>query len=1018
MHRAPLLVSRFLTRLAVLIVTLCAAAGSVRATVTLTATTFAADNLPHIQADAGDISTALAYAGSGGYYKLRAKFIVPYDPGYYQAIDSINNQGHQLAGSPGAGTHTVQLYWVAYNSAGAVQTTGPFHSIVVTVTAPATGNTGLQADYFNGNNFQTLARTVPSGETPNYSWGTDGPAGTGVDSFSVRWHGQIEPLHTGTHRFTTGSDDGMRVFVSNLSQPVAGAYWDHGYYEASGDIHLTANTRYAIRVEFFENYGGAEAKLFWQPPGQAREIVPVTRLLPTGQTSASSPPVIVTAPQSQSVNVGTTVVFTVVVSGSPAPAFQWRKGGAAIAGATGSSFTLANVQSSDAGSYDVVATNAAGTATSTSATLTVNPVAGQGTGTGLRGDYFNGTNFNSFILTRTDSEVNFPWGSGSPAAGIGADNFTVRWTGLVEAPFTGHYTFSTNNDDGVRLRVNGALIIDDWTAHGPTDRFSTPVHLTAGTRVPISLEFYEAGGGAVVTLSWQPPGQSRTLIPRSRLYPPDPGTLPLTWQNILTASGELYFDEETDEDGNGTGNYSQPENQHTIHVPAAGTLRLYTTGSADTNGRLYTATGQPVALNFDAGGSGGNFSAEIPINAGRHELYVGAYFAWNSPEYYQVYVDFRPNGTAPTITSALTASTPVGAAYSYQITASSTETVTYNATGLPAGLSVAPSGLISGTPAQAGTFPVQLFASNSVGTDQEILTLTTFVVAPTANVAASATTLTPGQTVTLSAFASSNAGTLQYLNIDQISPNAGYYGVGETGSELPPNNAHYASPDPSSHTRHLVLTLVTPGTYGFRAAVSDGYGWYQGSNDVTVTVTAATYPLTVEQGSGSGSYAAGAVVPITANAAASGTAFSHWTVVAGNGTFASTSSASTTFTLGSGPATIRANYTSLQPPTILTSPASQTLAVGQTATFSVTASGTPPLAYQWRRSGVPLANGGNLSGATTATLTLTNVTQAHAGQYDVVISGPAGATTSAPAYLTVTSAGDDGTPQLRLHRSP
>lgn len=1013
MHRAPSPVSRFLTRLAVLIVALFVTTAAVRATVTLTAPTFAADNLPYIQADAGDISTALAYAGSGGYYKLRAKFIVPYDPGYYQAIDSINNQGHRLAGSPGAGTYTVQLYWVAYNSAGALQTTGPFHSVTVTVTAPASGNTGLQADYFNGNNFQTLARTVPAGETPNYSWGSGGPAGTGPDSFSVRWHGQIEPLQSGTHTFTTGSDDGMRVFVANLSQPVAGAYWDHGYMEASGDIHLTANTRYAIRVDFFENYGGAEAKLFWQAPGQPREIVPVTRLLPPGQSGTTSPPEIVTSPQSQTVNVGASVAFTVVANGAPAPSFQWRKGGTPIAGATGSSLTLANVQSADAGSYDVVATNAAGTATSAAATLTVTPVAGQGTGTGLRGDYYNGTNFNSFVLTRTDAEVNFPWGNGSPAAGIGADNFTVRWTGLVEAPVTGHYTFSTNNDDGVRLRVEGTLIIDDWTGHPATDRFSGPVYLTAGSRVPISLEFFENGGGAVVSLSWQPPGQSRTIIPRARLYPTDPGTLPLTWQNILTASGELYFDEETDEEGNGTGNYSQPENQHTIHVPAAGTLRLYTTGDANTTGHLYNAAGQPVAVNLESGGSGGNFFVEIPISAGRHELYLGAHFEWSSPEYYQLYVDFRPSASPPTITSPLTSSTPVGATYAYTITASSTATVTYHATGLPVGLAVTPAGLISGQPAQAGTFQVQLFATNSAGTDQKTLTLTTFIVAPTANISASTTTLTPGQTVTLSAFASSSAATLQYLNIDQVAPNAGYYGVGDTGSESPPNNAHYPSPHASSHTRHLTLTLVTPGTYRFRAAVSDGYGWYQGSNDVTVTVAPGTHPLTVEQGTGSGSYVTGAIVPITANAPGSGTAFSHWSLVTGTGTFANATSAATTFTLGSGPATIRANYLAVQAPTIVTSPSSQTLALGQSATLTVTANGSPPLTYEWRKAGVPLANGGNVSGVTTATLTLSPLSGADAGIYTVVVSNAAGSTTSGSATLTVQAA---AALELLIHR--
>ena len=46
-----------------------------------------------------------------------------------------------------------------------------------------------------------------------------------------------------------------------------------------------------------------------------------------------------------------------------------------------------------------------------------------------------------------------------------ADNFSVRWSGQVLAPVTGTYTFTTTSDDGVRLYVNGQLLIDNWTDH-------------------------------------------------------------------------------------------------------------------------------------------------------------------------------------------------------------------------------------------------------------------------------------------------------------------------------------------------------------------------------------------------------------------------------------------------------------------------------------------------------------------------------------------------------------------------
>ncbi len=92
----------------------------------------------------------------------------------------------------------------------------------------------------------------------------------------------------------------------------------------------------------------------------------------TATLTVNAAPVITTQPQSQTVTVGSAVTFTVVVTGFPAPTYQWKKGGTNISGATNASYSIASVATGDAGSYTVVATNSQGNVTSSAATLTVN----------------------------------------------------------------------------------------------------------------------------------------------------------------------------------------------------------------------------------------------------------------------------------------------------------------------------------------------------------------------------------------------------------------------------------------------------------------------------------------------------------------------------------------------------------------------------------------------------------------------------------------------------------------------
>lgn len=202
-------------------------------------------------------------------------------------------------------------------------------------------------------------------------------------------------------------------------------------------------------------------------------------------------------------------------------------------GITGTSYVDSAVTGGTTYYYVVTGVNPKGeSANSNEASAT--PVAA-GTGTGLQGDYYNNMDFTSLALTRTDPTVNFDWGTGSPDPSIAADTFSVRWTGQVETPFSQTYTFYTVSDDGVRLWVNGVLVIDNWTDHAPTENSGT-ITLSGGQRYDIRMDFYENGGGAVATLSWSSPSIAKEIIPQSQLYPPSGTSTPPAPPSGLTAS--------------------------------------------------------------------------------------------------------------------------------------------------------------------------------------------------------------------------------------------------------------------------------------------------------------------------------------------------------------------------------------------------------------------------------------------------------------------------------------------------
>ncbi|UCG57143.1 MAG: hypothetical protein JSU70_20040 [Phycisphaerales bacterium] len=143
-----------------------------------------------------------------------------------------------------------------------------------------------------------------------------------------------------------------------------------------------------------------------------------------------------------------------------------------------------------------------------------------GPGGGIKAEYFAGTSLSGVpILTQIEDGVDHLWGGGEVAGGI-SDSISARWTGELEVAFTERYTFYTNSDDGVRLYLDGKLIISNWTNHGAEEDRCRPILLEAGQRYAIVMEWYENTGQAVAQLFWESAHTPKAIIPAGPLQPP------------------------------------------------------------------------------------------------------------------------------------------------------------------------------------------------------------------------------------------------------------------------------------------------------------------------------------------------------------------------------------------------------------------------------------------------------------------------------------------------------------------
>jgi autotransporter-associated beta strand protein len=153
--------------------------------------------------------------------------------------------------------------------------------------------------------------------------------------------------------------------------------------------------------------------------------------------------------------------------------------------------------------------------------------AATGSGSGLIGYYWTNTSSAAFsnvsfsvppTLVRTDAMVNFDWSGTGPAPNIGQTNFTVRWSGAVQPQYDETYTLTVVANDGVRLWVNGQLLIDDWVTGSAAVTNSASINLHAQQLYNLRLDYFQETGNAVAQLFWSSPSTVLAIVPQTQLY--------------------------------------------------------------------------------------------------------------------------------------------------------------------------------------------------------------------------------------------------------------------------------------------------------------------------------------------------------------------------------------------------------------------------------------------------------------------------------------------------------------------
>ncbi|MFA5344628.1 MAG: hypothetical protein WC381_11795, partial [Kiritimatiellia bacterium] len=693
--------------------------------------------------------------------------------------------------------------------------------------------------------------------------------------------------------------------------------------------------------------------------------------------TVTSVPMITTQPVNQTVAVGQTTAFSVTASGTTPLAYQWRKNGTNIAGATAASYTTpVTVYGDNGATYSVVVTNALGSVTSASATLTI-----------------------TSVPMITAQPANKTVTSGQTAA------FSVTVVGTTPLAY--------------QWRKNGTNIAGATAAS-----YTTPVTVYGDNGAVYSVVVTNALGSvtsanatltvnSVPMITVQPANQTVAVGQTAAFGVTATGTAPLAYQwrkngtNIAGATAASYTTPVTVFGDNGTVYSVVVTNALGSVTSASATLTITSVPMITAQPANQTvAVGQTAAFSVTASGT--------------------------TPLAYQ----WRKNGTNIAGATAASYTTPVtvygdnGATYSVVVTnalgsvtsASATLTITSvpMITAQPANQTVAAGQTAAFSVTVVGTTPLSYQwrknGANIAGATASNYTTPATVFGDNGTVYSVVVTNAMGSVTSASVTLTVNSAPMivtQPANKTVAAGQTAAFGVTATGTaplayQWRKNGTNISGATASIYTNPA--TVYGDNGAAYSVVVTNTVGSVT-SASATLTITSvpmittqpANQTVTVGQAAAFGVTATG-TAPLAyqwrknGTNIAGATAASYTTPATVFGDNGTVYSVVVTNALGS-VTSASATLTVTSVPMITAQPANKTVTSGQTAAFSVVVSGTEPLAYQWRK------NGTNIAGATAASYTTpATVYDDNGAAYSVVVTNALGSVTSASATLTVNSA--------------
>lgn len=130
---------------------------------------------------------------------------------------------------------------------------------------------------------------------------------------------------------------------------------------------------------------------------------------------------------------------------------------------------------------------------------------------GLKGEYYDNPNFEGTPKVRTDKSINFEPANQAPDPFLPASPMSIRWTGKLVPTVSGQYVLSFTSDDGVRVWLDGELVIEDWNVHARRDEKAI-LNLEKGRSYDLKVEYYDAGGDCIARLNWMVPSTGANVM--------------------------------------------------------------------------------------------------------------------------------------------------------------------------------------------------------------------------------------------------------------------------------------------------------------------------------------------------------------------------------------------------------------------------------------------------------------------------------------------------------------------------